>query len=209
MAAEAWTLSKCKSDLSLLAFSKFSMENQPISFLYLLILSIAMGMDVFSVSMAVASGPRSPRQTFRLSFHFGLFQFMMPVIGWAIGYSIMAIVQSVDHWIAFGMLGAIGGHMIWEGCKHEEERSTRDRSKGWSLVTLSIATSIDALGVGLTFGVLNHSIVYPALIIGITSSVMSFVAIKLGRKLRSQFGHRMEIIGGIVLIVIAIKMLSI
>ena len=179
------------------------------SFLSLIILAVAMGMDVFSVSMAVAAGPRSPRQTFRLSFHFGLFQFMMPLIGWGVGQTIVGLVQSFDHWIAFGMLAAIGGHMIWEGCKHEEDRSTRDRSKGWSLVTLSIATSIDALGVGLTFGVINHSIMYPALIIGITSSVMSFVAIKLGRKLRSQFGHRMEIIGGIVLIVIAIKMLSI
>ncbi len=166
-----------------------------------------MGMDVFSVSMAVAAGPRLPRQSFRLSFHFGLFQFLMPLLGWAVGRSIIGYVQQFDHWIAFGMLAGIGLHMILEGLKPEEDKSTFDRSKGWSLVVLSVATSVDALGVGLSFGVLGTRILGPALVIGTVSSAMSLVAIRLGRRLRSSLGHRMEIVGGLILISIGLKML--
>lgn len=173
----------------------------------LLAIAIAMGMDVFSVSMAVAAGPRTKRQTFRLSFHFGLFQFFMPLIGWLVGSSILHLVESFDHWIAFGLLAAIGGHMMWEGFKAEDERSTRDRSKGWSLVALSIATSIDALGVGLMFGVQSENIIFPAIVIGLVSVAMSLLGIFLSRRLERHFGHHMEKIGGAGLILIGVSFL--
>jgi manganese efflux pump family protein len=177
-------------------------------------IAIGMGMDVFSVSMAVAAGPRTPRQSFRLSWHFGLFQFLMPLIGWVAGKTIVGYVSGIDHWIAFALLAGIGGHMIWEGLKPEEEKSDFDRSRGWSLVALSIATSLDALAVGLSFGVLGgrqgfgqweSEILYPAFVIGVTSAIMSLIAIQLGRRLRSQIGHRMEIVGGVILIAIGVK----
>lgn len=177
-----------------------------ISLFTLIGIAIGMGMDVFSVSMAVASGAKTKGQTFRLSFHFGLFQFFMPIIGWVVGKSIVQFVAKFDHWVALAMLGAIGAHMIYEGMKHEEERSTFDRSRGWSLVMLSVATSIDALGIGLSFGVMRVNILFPAFVIGVASSLMSLLAIYLGRKMRSQIGHRMEIVGGLILIGIGIKL---
>lgn len=180
-------------------------------------IAIGMGMDVFSVSMAIAAGPRTPRQSFRLSWHFGLFQFLMPLLGWLAGKTIVGYVSGIDHWIAFGLLAGIGGHMIFEGLKPEEEKADFDRSRGWSLVALSIATSLDALAVGLSFGVLGgmhgfsnweSEILYPAFVIGITSGIMSLIAIQLGRRLRSRIGHRMEIFGGLLLIAIGLKFLA-
>jgi putative Mn2+ efflux pump MntP len=176
------------------------------SMLVILGIAIAMGMDVFSVSMAVAAGPRSPRQAFRLAWHFGLFQFFMPLIGWIVGHTVADVVGAYDHWIAFGLLGLIGGHMLLEGIGHDEEKpSTLDRSKGWRLVALSVATSIDALGVGLTFGVLGSRIWLPAFVIGIVSGAMSLVGTFIGRRMRAHFGGRMEILGGLVLIGLGIK----
>lgn len=179
-----------------------------ISLFELLAIAVGMGMDVFSVSAAVASGSKTPRQTFRLSFHFGLFQFFMPLIGWAIGATIMAYVAAIDHWIALGLLAGIGGHMIHEGLKKKEKRLDRDRSRGWSLVALSVATSLDALGVGLMFGVTGlHGwrLMFAAALIGVVSSAMSLAAILLARRLRSRLGQRMEILGGLILIGLGIR----
>jgi len=170
-------------------------------------IAVGMGMDVFSVSMAVGAGPRTPRQAFRLSWHFGLFQFLMPLLGWSVGRSIVRIVHAFDHWIAFGLLAAVGVHMIFEGFKKEEAAPSFDRSRGWSLVALAVATSLDALGVGLSFGVLGARILFPAVVIGVTSGAMSLVAVYLGRRLRSGIGRRMEIVGGVILIGIGIRFL--
>lgn len=178
-------------------------------FYELLGIAVAMGMDVFSVSMAVAAGPRTRGQAFRLSFHFGLFQFAMPIIGWAIAYSVVGLVSAFANWIAFALLVGIGAHMIYEGFKPEEERSDIDRSRGLHLIMLSLATSIDALVVGLTFGLTMRggSILWSAFVIGIMSSVMSLAGIFLSRRLKAHVGHQMEEIGGLILIAIAVKML--
>ena len=172
-------------------------------------IAIGLGMDVLSVSMAVAAGPALPRQAFRLSWHFGLFQFLMPLLGWAIGRSVVDYVAAFDHWVAFGLLVAIGGHMLLDGFRNREERAESDRSKGWSLVALSIATSIDALGVGLTLGVTqqDRGILFPALVIGVMSSVMSLVGIACSRRLKAHFGRHMEKVGGIILIAMGVRFL--
>jgi manganese efflux pump family protein len=181
------------------------------TFLSLIGIAIAMGMDVFSVSMAVAAGPAQPRQAFRLSFHFGLFQGFMPIIGWALGQTVVEYVEPYDHWVAFIMLAFIGGHMLWESFYQEDEVSENDRSKGWSLIVLSIATSIDALGVGLMLGVQDSSgsIWWAAIVIGITSSIMSLFAIFLSRRFKesASIGPQMEKVGGIILILIGLKFL--
>ncbi len=181
------------------------------TFFSLIGIAIAMGMDVFSVSMAVAAGPAQPRQAFRLSFHFGLFQGFMPLIGWAMGLTVVDYVKSYDHWVAFLMLGLIGGHMLWESFHDENEISENDRSKGLSLILLSIATSIDALGVGLMMGVQDNSanIWWAAIVIGITSSLMSLIAIFLSRRFKQSgtIGPQMEKVGGVILILIGLKFL--
>jgi putative Mn2+ efflux pump MntP len=178
-------------------------------FYELLGIAVAMGMDVFSVSMAVAAGPRTERQAFRLSFHFGLFQFFMPLIGWAVGHSVVGLVSAFTNWAAFGLVAVIGAHMIYEGFKPDDEKSDRDRSRGWHLVMLSLATSVDALGIGLAFGLTmgGGGILWSALVIGIMSSAMSLAGVFLSRRLRTHFGHQMEKVGGLILIAIGVRML--
>ena len=170
-------------------------------------------MDAFSVSMAVAAGPRLPRQTFRLTFHFGLFQFFMPLIGGLLGRGLSGIMEAYDHWIAFAILLFIGLNMIYQAWKGGEETARRDRSKGWSLVFLSTATSIDALGAGLALGLssqdLLRDLLKPCIIIGLICAAMSFAGVRLGRKLSSVFGRGAEVLGGIVLVALAIQMLSV
>ena len=109
----------------------------------------------------------SLRQTFRLAYHFGLFQALMPIIGWLAGRSVERWIGPIDHWIAFGLLTAIGGKMIYEALKGDDEDvEKKDPTKGLSLVVLSVATSIDALAVGLSLALLGVKIWYPALVIG-------------------------------------------
>jgi len=174
-------------------------------------LAIALGMDAFAVSMAVTSSGKScsPRAPFRLSFHFGLFQFMIPIVGWLLGSTVASYIRSADHWIAFGLLGLIGGRMIYESFDTGTTNYLdRDPSRGWSLVMLSVATSIDAMAVGLSLAFLNISIWQPSVVIGIVAAGMTLLGIRLGRVLSIRFGKRMELIGGVVLVGIGIKILE-
>ncbi len=165
-------------------------------------------MDAFAVSIAAAAyfGKATKRQKFRLSFHFGLFQFLMPLIGWFLGSRIERYIAEIDHWIAFGILAAIGLKMCYDAF-NEEETVNKDISKGWSLVMLSIATSIDALAVGFSFGVINAGIFLPAVIIGIVAAAMSLLGIKLGEILSVKFGSKFALAGGIILIIIGLNIL--
>ena len=176
----------------------------------ILVIAIALAMDAFAVSIAagIKLGYVTHRQTFRLSFHFGFFQFMMPVLGWFLGASLEKIIGAVDHWIAFGLLGFIGIKMIHEAFDSSGDKScTEDPTQGARLLGLSIATSIDALAVGLTLGVLNEHIWYPSIIIGIVAALLTMIGIKLGCRIGMYFSKKMEIVGGIILIAIGIKIL--
>jgi len=167
-------------------------------------------MDAFAVSIASSAVLRdvTRRQIFRLSFHFGFFQFMMPVIGWLAGLSIADHIASYDHWVAFGLLAFIGGRMIYESfAKKEKLKETADPTRGLTLVMLSIATSIDALAVGLSFAMLQVRIWYPSVIIGLVAAAMTVIGMRIGGRLGARFGRRMELIGGLVLIGIGIKIL--
>jgi putative Mn2+ efflux pump MntP len=179
------------------------------SLLEIIIIAIGLAMDAFAVSLAAgATGYASgPRAVFRLSFHFGLFQFLMPVIGWTLGMTVSLYISAFDHWIAFGLLVFVGIRMIRSGLNPDADHLKRDPSRGLTLIMLSIATSIDALAVGLSLAVLKVSIWYPCVIIGVVTSVISLAGIGLGNKLSSVFGKRMEIIGGIILIIIALRIL--
>jgi len=175
------------------------------------IIGIALGlaMDAFAVSIAssVLLGKVSGRQAFRLSFHFGLFQLLMPVIGWLVGSSFALWVMAFDHWIAFGLLLLIGGRMIYESFTRPEEQARRDPSRWPDLVVLSVATSIDALAVGLSFAMLEVTIWLPCVIIGLVAAGMTLVGLRIGARLGTRFGRRMEVLGGIVLIGIGIRIL--
>ncbi len=168
-------------------------------------------MDAFAVAIAagIVLGKVSGRQTFRLSFHFGLFQFLMPVIGWLAGLSVERYIHGYDHWLAFSLLGFIGGKMIYEAIRRNGDEGPRpsDPTRGVSLVLLSVATSVDALAVGLSLGVLRVKIWYPAVVIGLVAAALTAAGMHLGRPLGSRLGRKMEIVGGLVLIGIGLKIL--
>lgn len=174
------------------------------------LIAVALGCDAFAVGLGVGTTCCAPRQIFRLSFHFGLFQFMMPLIGWLSGKHILAWVAAWGPWISFGLLMFIGIRMMVEGLKPAEDRKECcDPTRGFSLVMLSVATSIDALGVGFSLGVLNQNMYMVAFWIGIVAAAMTCLAMKIGHRLSQRFASRIEIIGGLILIIIALKLLFI
>jgi len=177
------------------------------NFLEIILIALSMAMDAFAVCLGAGTQARSSgaRPTFRLAFHFGLFQFLMPVLGWLAGATIERYIAVYDHWIAFGLLAFVGGRMVWSGIHPEEGSQKNDPSRGWTLVLLSIAVSIDALAVGLSLGIIGVTIWVPAVVIGIVTSLLSWLGLRLGNKLGDTFGKRMEIIGGIILILLGLR----
>jgi manganese efflux pump family protein len=174
------------------------------SFIEILVIAFGLAADAFAVSVgAGASGlPNERRSMVRLSFHFGLFQFFMPILGWLAGLEVARWVEAYDHWIAFILLAWVGVRMIRGGLKNESIQQGRDPSRGMMLVILSIATSIDALAIGFSLALLNISIFYPAIVIGVITGGTSFLGILLGKKLSNRIGKTAAIIGGILLILI-------
>jgi putative Mn2+ efflux pump MntP len=173
-------------------------------------IAIGLAMDAFAVAISASAiiGKITGRHIFRLGFHFGLFQAMMPVIGWLAGSRIQKYIAPIDHWIAFGLLAFIGIKAIYGALQREiEEKPVGDPSRGMSLVMLSVATSIDALAVGLSFAMLEINIWYPALIIGVITGAITIIGMVIGSSLGSRFGKPMEIVGGLVLIGIGVKIL--
>lgn len=182
------------------------------SFTEILLIAVALAMDAFAVAIAsgVALKTVTTRQTFRLSWHFGLFQALMPIAGWFGGFVVREYFLRFGHWIAFALLLYIGGNMLWEGLhKDDEEDVCKDPTIGSSLVMLSVATSIDALAVGFTLAMLGVSIWYPASIIGVVALVFTAVGMHIGRFLgcQTRVGHYAEVLGGFVLLGIGAKIL--
>ncbi|MFH1051050.1 MAG: manganese efflux pump MntP family protein [bacterium] len=178
--------------------------------IYLVILiAFALAIDAFAVSFAAGTyfGKATSRQKFRLSFHFGLFQFLMPILGWIAGSEVVKIIEKYDHWVAFVILVIIGGKMIFDALMNGTNVLTKDITKGFSLINLSVATSIDALAVGFSLGIVNSEIIFPSIVIGVVASSMSLIGIKAGEKLSSFFGRKIAVLGGVVLILIGIHII--
>lgn len=184
-------------------------------FLTLLVIAVALAMDAFAVALATGICLRqaSVAQLLRMAGAFGLFQALMPVAGWFLGLAVRSRIELYDHWIAFALLGFVGGKMIWEGLKGEDGDGhchPKDPTRGMQLVILAVATSIDALAVGLSFSILGEPIWFPAAVIG----VVCFCVTALGVKLGCMAGHvsavsrYAEILGGLTLIAIGIKILA-
>ena len=182
------------------------------SFVTIILLAVGLGIDAFSVAIGIGAGnSRKPwwPPVLRLSLAFGIFQFGMACLGWLAGGTVVAYIEAFDHWIAFGLLVVIGGKMIWEGLEKEEEAKLPrpDQTRGWPLLLLSIATSIDSLAVGFRFSVLKNSILFPAIVIGVVCFAMTAVGMIFGKALSKLFGRKVEIVGGLVLIAIGVKIL--
>jgi len=182
------------------------------SFLTIFLLAVGLGIDAFSVAIGVgAANSRKPwwPPVLRLSLAFGFFQFGMACLGWLAGSTVVEYIEAFDHWIAFGLLVAIGGKMIWEGLEKQEEgdKAKADQTRGWPLLLLSVATSIDSLAVGFSFSVLKNPILFPAIVIGVVCFAMTAVGMIFGKALSRIFGRKVEIVGGLVLIAIGVKIL--
>ena len=172
------------------------------------LIAIGLAMDCFAVSLGVgtAGTATGPRPTFRLFFHFGLFQGGMTLLGWLAGKTVVTYIAGVDHWVAFGLLAFVGVRMIRGGLrKTGDEPAIPDPSRGLTLVMLSVATSIDALAVGLSLALLEVNVFWSALLIGGVSAMLSLAGLLLGNQLGLRFGKSMEILGGIILIGIGLR----
>lgn len=173
----------------------------------ILVIAVGLSMDAVAVSLAASASHRAsgPRAVFRLSFHFGLFQFMMPVVGWFLGARVAPYIGSIDHWVAFALLGIVGGRMVRGGLEEGDERTTSDPSRGATLIMLAVATSIDALAIGLTLAMLGTAIWYPSVVIGLVTGALSLAATRVGTRVGQAVGKRMEIVGGLALIAIGVR----
>lgn len=179
------------------------------SILTLLGIAVGLAMDAFAVAIAAGLTLQkvTMRQSLRLAMHFGIFQAVMPVIGYFAGKSFAGGFNAYDHWVAFGLLVVLGGKMLYEAFTKDETQEKTDPTKGWRLVTLSVATSLDALAVGVTMALMQITIFTPAVIIGIVAFIFTILGIRGGSKLGEKWEHRAELIGGLVLIIIGVKIL--
>lgn len=175
----------------------------------LLGIAVGLAMDAFAVSMAagLAIGSVTPRHVFRVAFHFGLFQFMMPILGWLVGSTISSYVADYDHWLAFGLLSVIGGKMLFDAASGTGKKTKSDPTRGWVLVLLSVATSIDALAVGLSMAFLRVSVLLPCIVIGLVAASFSAVGIAFAGRILRRWGRAAEALGGCALILIGVRIL--
>jgi manganese efflux pump family protein len=180
-----------------------------LGWLAILGMSVGLAMDAFAVSVAAGMAVESVTRghVFRIGFHFGLFQFFMPIVGWLAGQGLEGRINNYDHWVAFALLGYVGFKMLWEACHDKKNLSNNDPTRGLRLVTLSLATSIDALAVGISMALLGVSVWLPSVVIGIVTATLSSIGITFGGRIGTRWGHWAEIAGGTVLILIGCKVL--
>lgn len=179
---------------------------------FLSILAIALGLsaDCFAVAVSgsIARRDHSRVDILRVSLSFGLFQALMPALGWLAGRTVVSYVANYDHWLAFILLAFIGGKMLWESFHSSSDDTKKTNiTKGIPLLVLSIATSIDALAVGLSFAFLKVDMVVACLTIGMVAFIITVVGFIIGRKSSKIIGKRAELIGAIILIGIGLRIL--
>lgn len=173
----------------------------------IVLVSIGLAMDAFAVSVCKGMSVKEtkPKHYLIAGGYFGGFQALMPLIGFLLGINFQELISSIDHWIAFILLGIIGINMIKESFKNDEEVNSSFAFK--DMLPLAIATSIDALAVGITFAFLNVNIILAVVLIGIITFVLSALGIKIGKIFGDKLKNKAELLGGIVLIIIGIKIL--
>lgn len=172
-----------------------------------ILVAVGLAMDAFAVSIVTGSVYRELhlRHVLRMALFFGGFQAVMPVIGFLAGMGMKEYISHVDHWIAFGLLTFVGGKMIYEAFQIEAAEKNRDPSNLLILLALSVATSIDALAVGITLSLLTNAIALAVAIIGAVTFCLSYAGVALGKRFGHFFESRIEVLGGLILIAIGVK----
>ena len=178
--------------------------------LTIIVIAVGLAMDAFAVSVATgATYKKHPgNHAFRMAFAFGAFQAIMPIVGWLAGLTLREYIKDYDHWIAFGLLAFIGGKMIFESFEIKQAQQRTDTLSMTMLLVLALATSLDALAVGITFSfLLAGSLLIAVIIIGLITFVLSYVGFYIGKRFGHFFETKIEAIGGIILILIGTKIL--
>lgn len=173
---------------------------------------IALGVSADAFAVALGKGLHMRQLNYRhaaiIAVTFALFQVVMPLLGWFIGTQFQQFITEVDHWVAFALLALIGGKMLWDAIRGgEDDDEDDDRLRVRQLLLLALATSIDALAVGVSFAFLDVSIVQALIVIGITTLVLTFVGVLVGHRAGLRFRGPAEIVGGVILILIGVKIL--
>ena len=176
--------------------------------LELFVIAVGLSMDAFAVSICKGLSVRElkPKHALMVGVYFGGFQMLMPLIGFALGVRFQSFITSIDHWIAFVLLGLIGANMIRESREQDEENLSDSFSFG-TMLPLAVATSIDALAVGVTFAFLQVSILPAVCFIGATTFILSCIGIRIGHVFGLKYKSRAELFGGVVLILMGTKIL--
>jgi manganese efflux pump family protein len=176
-------------------------------FVTIILISLGLAMDALAVSLGIGTAGQIPtlRGKLRLAAHFGIFQSGMTALGWLAGGTVVQYVKGIDHWIAFVLLGYVGFNLIRAGLNKDGKAFDQDPSTGKVLVILSFATSIDAFAVGLSIAFLHVPILLSVLMIGLVALLLSIIGLSAGIRLGETLGRRMEIIGGLILLGIGIR----
>jgi putative Mn2+ efflux pump MntP len=178
-------------------------------FFSILLVALGLSADCFAVALggSIAMKSHSRLQVLRAAIAFGLFQALMPVLGWLIGQTVVDLIADYDHWVAFGLLAIVGGHMLWESFCHRDDARRTDITRGWPLLVLSFATSIDALAVGLTFPFIDVNVAVASPTIGLVAFAATVIGFLLGRKVGRLVGRWAAAVGGLLLIAIGLRIL--
>ena len=174
----------------------------------IIIISISLAMDAFAVSICkgLSMTKMNWKKAIIIALYFGIFQAGMPLVGYVLGSAFSGIVENIDHWIAFILLAIIGANMIKESTDDEIDKRN-DVVNFKTMLPLAIATSIDALAIGITFAIFKTNIIISATIIGIITFAISLIGVKIGNKFGDKFQNKAEFIGGIILILIGLRIL--
>ena len=186
--------------------------SQSIDFYSLILISLGLAMDAFSVSVVSGLGLGKLKliDSLKISSSFGSAQIIMPILGWFLGSTVNTMIQAWDHWIAFVLLTYVGGRLLKEGLNDEiKEVEFNSLLEFTSLIMLSVAVSIDALAVGLSFSLQNLSIWVPSLFMGVSTLIFTFIGLNIGHKTGQQFGKKAQIVGGFILTLIGLRMVVI
>ncbi len=169
------------------------------------LIALALSADAFTVGLAVGIGHQKPRQVFRLSFHFGLFQALLPAVSALLANVIESHIGAYTHYIGAGLLALIGGKTLYGAFKNDETEIPKDLTRGMTMVGLSLGVSIDAFAVGFPIGFSNTPILLAVSVIGITCGLLTLLAMKLASRVSLRLGTKAEFVAGLVLIGLGVK----
>lgn len=174
----------------------------------LLLLSVGLGMDAFAVSVCkgISMKKMDWKKAIIIGLYFGGFQALMPVIGYFLGSAFESLITNIDHWIAFILLGIIGGKMIKDSFADESDNCNDDVSFK-TMFVLAVATSIDALAIGITFAFLNVNLILAVALIGVITFILAVIGTKIGNRFGDKYQNKAELVGGIILVLLGIKIL--